>query len=69
MIGEGLYIAKTIDSKETIQRLYSHRATGFEYESVKSLDKDDTPGSMSGLRSSTSKYNSCVFHHIHTILS
>ena len=42
MISEGLLSASTIDSKNTTPHLYSHWATSFEHEGVKSLAQGDT---------------------------
>ena len=50
MNSEGLQNANTIDSKDTTPRIYSHSATGFEHEGVKSLAQGDIPGSMSEVR-------------------
>ena len=50
MIGEGLLSASTIDRKDTTPLLYSHRATGFEHEGVKSLAQGDTPATASWVR-------------------
>ena len=37
-----------MDSKETTPHLYTHRATGFECEGVKSVAQGDISGTMSG---------------------
>jgi hypothetical protein len=50
MIGEGISSSTTIDSKDTTPHLYSHRATGFEHEGVKSLAQGDTPAAVSWVR-------------------
>jgi hypothetical protein len=51
MKDEGLSNANNIDSKDATQLLYSHQATSFESEGIKSLAQGDTPGSMWGSNS------------------
>ena len=63
MIGRGLLRVSTIDSKDTTPHLYSHRATGFEYEGVKSLAQVDRSGTMSGVQ--TLNLGSCDVYTLH----
>jgi hypothetical protein len=69
MIGEGILSASTIDSKDTTPLLYSHRATGFEHEGVKSLAQGDTPGTGSGVRTPNPGVLSWTLLSQHTLKS